>query len=155
MTHLKMAKAAELSAQHAPAPVRDSSVVELDSAALSEVMARSHRREKPRHRFTKLSVLMAVYNEEATLTPCIQAVLAAPLAAGLDREIILVDDGSSDATWTIAQQLAREHPQLRIFQQPRNRGKGAVIRLAISKMTGDLAIFQDADLEYSPSDYTR
>jgi glycosyltransferase involved in cell wall biosynthesis len=155
MTHLEMAKAAEFSAQRAPAPVRDSSVVELDSAGALEVIARAHRREKPRQRFTKLSALMAVYNEEATLEPCVRAVLNAPLPQGIDREIVLVDDGSTDETWQIALRLAREHPQLRIFRQRKNRGKGAAIRRAITEMTGDLAIFQDADLEYSPSDYAR
>jgi len=106
-------------------------------------------------RFHKLSVLIAAYNEEATLRRCVTEVLTAPLPQGLSREVVLVDDGSRDHTWTIAQQLAAESPEVRIFQQPRNLGKGAALRRAINEMTGDVAIFQDADLEYVPCDYPR
>jgi glycosyltransferase involved in cell wall biosynthesis len=112
-------------------------------------------KSKPRRTFTKLSILMAVYNEEATLWPCIEGVLAVPLPGGLRREIVLVDDCSTDMSWELAQRLAQRHPEIRIFRQTRNQGKGAAIRRAIDHMTGDLAIFQDADLEYDPVDYPR
>ncbi len=113
-----------------------------------------HRGRLPR-RFTKLSVLVAVYNEEATLGPCVEAILATPLPASLKREIVIVDDCSSDMSWQLATRLAEKHPEVRIYRQDRNRGKGAAIRRAIQYMSGDLAIFQDADLEYDPSDYSR
>src|SRR6185369_11968460 len=106
-------------------------------------------------RFGRLSILIAAYNEEATLQRCIERILRAPLSYDLAREIILVDDGSTDNTWPIAQKLAAKHPELRIFRQPKNYGKGAAIRRAISEMAGDLAILQDADLEYDPADYNR
>jgi glycosyltransferase involved in cell wall biosynthesis len=105
--------------------------------------------------FRKLSILVAAYNEEDTLSVCLEAVLRAPLPAGLEREIVLVDDGSKDRTWMIAQKLATQHPEIRTFQQPENMGKGAALRRAIQEMTGDVAIFQDADLEYDPNDYPR
>jgi glycosyltransferase involved in cell wall biosynthesis len=105
--------------------------------------------------FHKLSVLVAAYNEEDSLRASMEAVLAAPLPGGLSREIVLVNDGSADDTWRVAQELASAHPEIRIFQQPKNMGKGAALRRAIGEMTGDVAIFQDADLEYDPHDYPR
>src|SRR5258708_30773027 len=89
---------------------RDSSVRELDrflSASLgAEASIRTARK------FTKLSIIVAVYNEEVTLWPCIKAVLVAPLPPGIDREVILVDDGSTDRSWEVAQRLAKAHPQV-------------------------------------------
>ena len=98
---------------------------------------------------------MAVYNEEATLCRCVESVLAVALPAGLQMEIVLVDDCSTDGSWEVARALAELHAEVRVFRQPRNRGKGAAIRRAIEEMKGDLAIFQDADLEYDPADYPR
>lgn len=103
----------------------------------------------------QLSILIAAYNEQDTLRACVEAVLAAPLPGELSREVVIVDDGSTDRTWAVAQRLAAAHPEVRIFQQPRNLGKGAAVRRAIAESTGDLAIFQDADLEYDPRDYGR
>jgi glycosyltransferase involved in cell wall biosynthesis len=127
----------------------DSSAKKQDAAATRR--AASQRNTKPR--LELLSVLIPAYNEEATLNACVEAVLDAPLPTGLKREIILVDDASTDATWQLAQQLAKKHPEIRIFQQQKNSGKGAAIRRAIAEMSGDVAVFQDADLEYDPQDY--
>src|SRR5262245_47618439 len=99
---------------------------------------------------------MAAYNEEDSLRASVEAVLAAPLPNGLSREVIIVNDGSKDATWEVMQELQAQHPQsLRVFTQPKNMGKGAAIRRAIAEMSGDLAIFQDADLEYDPNEYPK
>ena len=131
-----------------PVPVMDNPVKNLDAEKWRSKVTKERR-------FSKLSVLIAVYNEEATLWPCVDAILNVGLPAGLQREVILVDDGSTDGSWELAQQLARTHPEVRVFRQPANAGKGAALRRAIAEMTGDLAIFQDADLEYSPSDYPK
>src|SRR5687767_1343891 len=110
----------------------------------------------PKPIFTKLSVLMAAYNEEDSLRSSVEAVLAVDLPDELKREIIIVNDGSKDSTWELMQELQAEHPEIiRVYAQPQNMGKGAAIRRAIQEMTGDLAIFQDADLEYDPNEYPK
>lgn len=105
--------------------------------------------------FKKLSILMAAYNEEGTLAQCVARVLAVTLPGGLQREVIIVDDGSRDATWRVLQELAAAHPEVRVFQQPENCGKGAALRRGITEMSGEVIVFQDADLEYDPQDYPR
>jgi glycosyltransferase involved in cell wall biosynthesis len=110
----------------------------------------------PNPEYKKLSILIAAYNEESTLGACVNVVLTAELPSGLSREVIIVDDGSRDGTWPVMQRLAADHGDvLRIFRQPQNMGKGAALRRAIAESTGDLVIFQDADLEYNPGDYGR
>src|SRR5947209_16753055 len=97
----------------------------------------------------KLSVVMPVYNERATLQDVIARVLAVPL----DIELICVDDGSTDGSREILSGLQLTHPQVRIEFQPKNMGKGAALRRGIQQATGDYVIIQDADLEYDPSEY--
>jgi len=102
-----------------------------------------------------ISILIPLYNEEEYVGTLLQRVLAAPLPEGLNREIIVVDDGSQDGSAEIVEQLAASHPCLQLIRQPRNQGKGAAIRTAIEHATGEFSIIQDADLEYDPREYTR
>jgi len=102
----------------------------------------------------RLSILVPVYNERPHLLRCMTRILDAPLPEGLDREVVMVNDASTDGSAEIADELARRHSGvIRVFHQPRNMGKGAALRRAIAEMRGDFAIFQDADLEYDPRDY--
>jgi glycosyltransferase involved in cell wall biosynthesis len=97
----------------------------------------------------KLSVIMPVYNEQATLREAVERVLAVPL----DVELICIDDGSNDGSREILGELEQQHPSLRVLLQPRNMGKGAALRLGIGQATGDFVVIQDADLEYDPAEY--
>jgi SAM-dependent methyltransferase len=100
---------------------------------------------------TKLSVLMPVYNEARTLRTIIDRVLASPV--DLELELVCVDDCSNDNSREILNELAARDPRIKVIAQAVNRGKGNAIRTAIENMTGDIAIIQDADLEYDPKEY--
>jgi glycosyltransferase involved in cell wall biosynthesis len=101
----------------------------------------------------KLSILMPVYNERTVVERCIAQVLAAPLPEQMERELIIVDDRSTDGTWAILELLAAAQPEIRLFRHEVNRGKGAAVRTAIEQAAGDFSLIQDADLEYDPSEY--
>jgi glycosyltransferase involved in cell wall biosynthesis len=97
----------------------------------------------------KLSIIIPVFNEVNTIANIIQKVQS----ADYDKEIIVVDDASTDGTKDVLQKLSQQ-PKIKIFYHERNRGKGAAIRTAIKNITGNITIIQDADLEYDPVDYT-
>jgi len=98
----------------------------------------------------KLSILIPVYNEERTIAELLDRVLATDV--GAEKEIVAVDDASTDGTWPI---LERYRDRVLLLRHETNQGKGAAIRTALSHATGEYVIPQDADLEYDPTDITR
>jgi len=97
-----------------------------------------------------LSIIVPVYNEEKTLLQLLKKVREVRLM-GLKKEIIVVNDGSTDKTGELLKRV--KGPEFKIFQHAVNKGKGAAIRTAIPHTTGDFVVIQDADLEYDPADY--
>jgi glycosyltransferase involved in cell wall biosynthesis len=103
-----------------------------------------------------LSILVPAYNEEEYLAASILRALEAPLPEGLESEIVAVDDGSTDCTPQILDELAERYPgRVRVIHHKVNAGKGAAIRTALEHAAGEFGIIQDGDLEYDPSEYPK
>lgn len=105
----------------------------------------------------KLSIVIPVYNEEATVQYLVGLVVRAPLPAGMTREIICVNDCSKDGTAGKLDELPKLFPDVsfQVRHKPVNEGKGAALRDGFKFATGDLVLIQDADLEYDPNDYVK
>jgi len=110
-----------------------------------------------RRTFRTLSIVVPVYNEEPYLEAVLERVVSQPLPAELERELILVNDGSRDTSWNVMQSLPDKFPGIRfeLVNKTVNEGKGAALRDGFARVTGDIVIVQDADLEYDPADYPK
>lgn len=101
----------------------------------------------------KLSIIVPVYNEEQTVELLIEKVKDVKLPKGIEKEIIIVNDGSSDNTPRILKRIKGKG--IKIFSHPKNMGKGTALRTGLKHFSGDLVVIQDADLEYDPEDYLK
>ena len=101
-----------------------------------------------------LSIVMPVYNEKTTLLRVLAAVEAAP-ASGLRKEIVVVDDFSTDGTRELLKERVEGRDGFLVLYHDRNRGKGSALRTGFARTTGDVVVVQDADLEYDPQEYPK
>ncbi len=100
----------------------------------------------------RISIIIPVFNEQAVIAE----VLARVLAVDLDKQIIVVDDGSTDGTYELLEEWGRRQPDwVTVHRHARNQGKGAAVRTGLAEVTGECVLIQDGDLEYDPRDYVR
>jgi glycosyltransferase involved in cell wall biosynthesis len=100
----------------------------------------------------KLSIIIPAYQEESTLEKLVDSVFSVQLP-DIEKEVLIIDDGSKDQTPQIMKRLEQRYPELRLFFHQYNQGKGAAIQRGMDEATGDIVLIQDADLEYDPNDY--
>jgi glycosyltransferase involved in cell wall biosynthesis len=102
-----------------------------------------------------LSILIPVYNERYHVADLLERVLAVKFQDGVQTELVVVDDCSTDGTEDVLRRWAEKEPRIRLIRHERNQGKGAAIRTAIGQARGDIMVIQDADLEYDPAELPR
>src|SRR5881394_4184370 len=105
----------------------------------------------------RLSILIPCYNEEQMVGDVLKMVTNAEMMFQVQKEIIVIDDGSSDNTPACIQQFIQDNPgqSIKLITHQTNRGKGACVRSGLASATGEVIIIQDADLEYDPSEYNK
>lgn len=100
----------------------------------------------------KLSVVIPVYNEKNTIRKIVELVMA---VRGIEKEIVIVDDGSTDGSVEVLKEIGEEYSDVKVVIKGENRGKGHTLKVGFKETTGDYVIIQDADLEYDPQDYRK